>query len=149
MINKILGKRIFKGKDLESISTICKIRNSDNIRVITEKVSGEREEQDFTGECDLDIEEGVILLRDFLEKRTDLTCMSSDDNIRCVDIGFPIHFLKVHYTYTFAYFQNACKMFRHLMEIKFEEDAKYYHFERGIVTVLVKQSFSDPIFSML
>lgn len=69
MINKILGKRIFKGKDLESISTICKIRNSDNIRVITEKVSGEREEQDFTGECDLDIEEGVILLRDFFRKK--------------------------------------------------------------------------------
>lgn len=95
LINKILGKRIFKGKILESTSTICKIRNSDNIRVITEKVSGEREEQDFTGECDLDTEEGVEMLRDFLEKRTDLTCMSSDENIRCVDIGFPIHFLKV------------------------------------------------------
>lgn len=100
MINKILGKRIFKGKILESTSTICKIRNSDKIRVITEKVSGEREEQDFTGECDLDTEEGVTLLRNFLEKRTDLTCMSSDENIRCVDIGFPIHFLKVNYTLT-------------------------------------------------
>lgn len=96
LINKILGKRIFKGKILESTSTICKIRNSDNIRVITEKVSGEREEQDFTGECDLDTEEGVEMLRDFLEKRTDLTCMSSDENIRCVDIGFPIHFLKAN-----------------------------------------------------
>lgn len=96
LINKILGKRIFKGKILESTSTICKIRNSDKIRVITEKVSGEKEEQDFTEECDLGTEEGVTMLRDFLEKRTDLTCMSSDDNIRCVDIGFPIHFLKAN-----------------------------------------------------
>lgn len=116
MINKILGKRIFKGKILESTSTICKIRNSDKIRVITEKVSGEKEEQDFTEECDLGTEEGVTMLRDFLEKRTDMTCMSSADNIRCVDIGFPIHFLKVNYTLTCLY-SNCIKNFRHLIEI--------------------------------
>lgn len=92
MINKILGKKIFKGRCHESTSTIFKIRNSEKIRVTTEKVSGESEEQEFTGECDLDTEEGVTMLRDFLEK------MSSDENIRCVDIGFPIHFLKVNYT---------------------------------------------------
>lgn len=51
--------------------------------------------QDFTEECDLGTEEGVAMLRDFLEKKTDLTCMSSDENIRSVDIGFPIHFLQV------------------------------------------------------
>lgn len=95
MINKILGKNIFKGKILESTSTICKIRNSDRIRVITEKVTGEKEVQDFTEECDLGTEEGVAMLRDFLETKTDLTCMSSDENIRSVDIGFPIHFLQV------------------------------------------------------
>lgn len=94
MINKILGKRIFKERILESTSTVFKIRNSDKIRVTTEKVSGEREEQEFTGECDIDTEEGVTLLRDFLDK------MSSDENIRCVDIGFPIHFLKVNNTLT-------------------------------------------------
>lgn len=99
MINKILEKNIFKGKVLESTSTICKIRNSDRIRVITERVTGEKEEQDFTAECNLSSEEGVKMLRDFLEKRTDLTCMSSDENIRSVDIGFPIHFLEVNYTY--------------------------------------------------
>lgn len=94
LINKILEKNIFKGKVLESTSTICKIRNSDRIRVITERVTGEKEEQDFTAECNLSSEEGVKMLRDFLEKRTDLTCMSSDENIRSVDIGFPIHFLE-------------------------------------------------------
>lgn len=99
LINKILEKNIFKGKVLESTSTICKIRNSDRIRVISEKVTGEKEEQDFTAECNLSSEEGVKMLRDFLEKRTDLTCMSSDENIRSVDIGFPIHFLEVNYTY--------------------------------------------------
>lgn len=52
--------------------------------------------QDFTEECDLGTEEGVAMLRDFLETKTDLTCMSSDENIRSVDIGFPIHFLQAN-----------------------------------------------------
>lgn len=95
MINKLLGKNIFKGKILESTSTICKIRNYDRTRVITEKVTGEKEVKDFTEECDIDTKMGVEMLRDFLETKTDLTCMSSDENIKSVDIGFPIHFLQV------------------------------------------------------
>lgn len=95
MINKILEKRIFKGSTLESSSTICKIRNSERIRIITERDTGSVEETVLTNECDLATEKGVKKLRDKLKTLTDMTSSTESINHRSVDIGFPIPFLMV------------------------------------------------------
>lgn len=96
LINKILGKEIFEARLQESTATICKIRNCDGIKIITER-SSKTEEKDFTDECDVETKEGVELIRNYLKDRTDLVVMPKDEknDIQCVDIGFPIPFLKV------------------------------------------------------
>ena len=58
MINKILEKRLFKGRNLESTSTVCKIRNSESARIIIENVSGKKDVIDLS-ECDVNTEEGL------------------------------------------------------------------------------------------
>lgn len=95
LINKILGKEIFEARLQESTATICKIRNCDRIKIITER-SSKTEEKDFTDECDVETKEGVELIRNYLKDRTDLEVMPKDEknDIQCVDIGFPIPFLK-------------------------------------------------------
>lgn len=95
LINKILEKRIFKGRILESSSTICKIRNSERIKIITECDTGEIEETDLTDKCELGSEKGVKVLRDSLKKVTDMTLSMKSIHHRSVDIGFPIPFLMV------------------------------------------------------
>ena len=95
MINTILEKRILKPKLRESSSGIVKVRNLDTVRIVTERMSGEKEEQDLTNKCDTDTKEGVKRMRKILEKLTDV---ESKESIvyRSVDVGFPIPFLKVN-----------------------------------------------------
>lgn len=100
MINKILEKRIFKGRTLESSSTVCKIRNSEGIRIITESDTGAVKETDLTNKCDLATERGVKVLRNALKEVTDMTSSMESIRYRSVDIGFPIPFLMVG---TFCY----------------------------------------------
>lgn len=95
MINKILEKRIFKGRILESSSTICKIRNSERIKIVTECDTGEIEETDLTNKCELGSEKGVKVLRDSLKKVTDMTLSMKSIHHRSLDIGFPIPFVMV------------------------------------------------------
>ncbi|XP_061180762.1 uncharacterized protein LOC133189405 [Saccostrea echinata] len=94
LINKILQKRIFKAKLRESTSTICKIRNSEEVKIITERINGKLETITLTEKCNLETEDGQKLLRDTLEKLTDMTSTEDSKNFRSVDVGFPIPFLK-------------------------------------------------------
>lgn len=90
LINKILGMRIFKGRNKESTSTICKIRNLAKTRILTESMTGQVEEIDLTEKNDAE-----KALRASLKKLADMTCSKEGITLRSVDIGFPIPFLKV------------------------------------------------------
>lgn len=83
---------------MESTSTIIKIRNSDKIKIITEKYTGEIKETDFTNKCDLACDEGVKALNEFLTKTTDMTSSEECVQYKGVDIGLPVPFLKVNHT---------------------------------------------------
>lgn len=95
LINKILQKEIFKCRTNESTSTICKIRNSERVRIITESLTGQIEETDMTDRCDLATSKGVKVLRNYLKELTDKTSSKNTNKFRSVDIGFPIPFLMV------------------------------------------------------
>lgn len=95
LINKILNRRIFKGRNLETTSTIIKLRDSERIRIITENDAGKIKEKDFSDKCDLARKDGVKVLRDYLKDMTDMTASQRSTQIRSVDIGLPIPFLKV------------------------------------------------------
>lgn len=86
---------IFAGKNLESTDTICKIRNSEIIRIITENNKKETKEIDLTHTCDLKTKEGVKTLREHIAKLTDKTISKECLELQSVDVGFPIPFLKV------------------------------------------------------
>lgn len=88
---------MFKGRLLESTSTICKIRNSGQIKIITTKVTGEIKEKNFSDTCNLLNKECVREIRRYLKERTDLTQMQLDitADFQTVDIGLPVPFLKV------------------------------------------------------
>ncbi|XP_062596538.1 uncharacterized protein in xynA 3'region-like, partial [Saccostrea cucullata] len=92
LINKLLQKRIFNARNKESTSTICKIRNSEEIKIITERVNGEI--QTIPLQCNIETEKGEKSLRDILNNLTDMTSSKDSKNFRYVDIGFPIPFLK-------------------------------------------------------
>lgn len=94
LINKILEKRIFKGRNNESTSTICKIRNSAKTRILTESMTGQIDETDLTEKDDVE-----KALRDSLKKLTDMTSSEECIHFRSVDIGFPIPFLKVNFAH--------------------------------------------------
>lgn len=79
---------------METTSTIIKLRDSDRVKVITENNTGKIVETDFTEKCDLASKDGEKVLRDFLKGMTDMTSAMSVQ-IRSVDIGLPIPFLKV------------------------------------------------------
>lgn len=96
MINRILGKRIFKARNVESTSTICKIRNAEDVRITIEHSNGETEVIHLPSDCDLDTKEGERKMRDTLKTRTDLTSSKESKHYRSVDIRFPISFLKVN-----------------------------------------------------
>nr|XP_034331421.1 uncharacterized protein LOC105347673 [Crassostrea gigas] len=93
LINKILQKEMFKCRTHESTSTICKIRNSERVGIITESLKGQIEETDLTDRCDLATSKGVKVLRNYLKELTEKTSSKKTNNFRSVDIGFPIPFL--------------------------------------------------------
>lgn len=95
LINKILNRRIFKGRNLETTSTIIKLRDSERVRIITENDAGKIKEKDFSDKYDLESKDGVKILRDYLKNMTDMTASQRSAQIRSVDIGLPIPFLKV------------------------------------------------------
>lgn len=86
LINKLLGKQLFKSRNNESTSTICKLRNSDKIRVKTTNMKGEQEETDLTDKCNLETKEGVKMLRDFLKDLTDLTSSDKSVTFKSVEV---------------------------------------------------------------
>lgn len=95
MINKILNRRIFKGRNLKTNSTIIKLRYSNRVRIITESDTEKIKETDFTDKCDIASKDGEKVLRDYLKDMTDMTASERSAQIRSVDIGLPISFLKV------------------------------------------------------
>lgn len=97
LINAILEKYIFKGKNGPSTSTICKIRNCEKARIIIEYSSGE--ERRIEHHIDLETPEGRKKLRDNLYEVTCMSSSSEGKDIRSVDVGFPIPFLKVKRNY--------------------------------------------------
>lgn len=96
LINKLLGKQLFKGRNNESTSTICKLRNSEKIKVITTNMQGQKEETDLTDKCNLETKEGVKMLRDFLKDLTDLTSSEKSVTFKSVKVEFPIPLLEVN-----------------------------------------------------
>eukprot|EP00105_Crassostrea_gigas_P032554 XP_011455599.1 PREDICTED: uncharacterized protein LOC105348040 [Crassostrea gigas] len=93
LINKILGIKLFQGKVLESTSTICKIRNSNQIRVFTTDNTGHTVLKYFSNKGRLQYKEGIQELREYLKKRTSVSPDDSVD-IQIVDIRLPAPFLK-------------------------------------------------------
>lgn len=93
LINKLFEKQLFRGRNNESTSTICKLRNSKRIRVITTDMRGQREETDMTDKCNLETKEGVKMLRNFLKDLTDLTSSEKSVTFNSVEVEFPIPFL--------------------------------------------------------
>lgn len=99
LINKLLGKKLFKGRNNESTSTICKLRNSDKIRVKTTNMKGDEEETDLTDKCNLETKEGVKMLRDFLKDLTDLTSSEKGVTFKSVEVELTFPLLEVKYAY--------------------------------------------------
>lgn len=99
LINKIMGIKLFKGRLAESTSTVCKIRNSDQIRIIATKNTGEILETNFPNKCNLQQKKDIRELRRVLKECTDHKYTSSDIGFQTVDIGLPVPFLKVKYAY--------------------------------------------------
>ena len=93
LINKILGKQIFRGQIQESTATVCKIRNFDKVKVVVENASG-KSSVALTMD-DLNSTEARKKLKDTLEKLTDMTVCQESKQHKSVDIGLPIPFLKV------------------------------------------------------
>lgn len=90
LVNKILDKNILTSQGCyRSNSVICKIRNCDRIRIITESETGKVEEMDLTDRCDIGTKEGTLMLKESIRG-----CMRRD-NTRLVDVGFPTSVLKV------------------------------------------------------
>lgn len=59
-------------------------------------MSGETEIIDLTDTCDPETKEGEKILREKLKGLTDMMSSKRSMQYRCVDIGLPIPFLKVH-----------------------------------------------------
>ncbi|XP_062577861.1 uncharacterized protein LOC134239723 isoform X2 [Saccostrea cucullata] len=93
LINKILEMRIFKGRNMESTSTVCKLRNSDKVVIKTESENGEVERIDMS-DIDVLTKEGEKTLRDTLKNLTDMTIEKGSRKYKSVDIGLPLSFLK-------------------------------------------------------
>lgn len=96
MINKIIGKKIFKGKLFESTATVCKLRNSEKVKIIVEYASGKPNVvRDMPSKYNPDTKDGRKKLREVLEQLTDIKISKEIIDINYVDVGFPIPFLKV------------------------------------------------------
>lgn len=97
LINKLLEKIIFTTGNHESTSTVCKLRNSKTIKILTQNYEGNAVEKDLTDTCDLSTVEGLNNLRKALNSVTNISSEESV-GIQSVDVGFPIPFLKVKST---------------------------------------------------
>lgn len=95
LINKILEKNIFEDQNDESTSTICKIRNSEAVKIIAKSKDGKIDEIDLSEVCDLNSDSGVEILQTALADLTDMTKSEGSVNFEYVDVGMPIPFLKV------------------------------------------------------
>ncbi|XP_062575962.1 uncharacterized protein in xynA 3'region-like [Saccostrea cucullata] len=93
LVNKILGIRVFKGRNMESTSTICKIRNSDKVIIKTELDNGEIDVKDMSN-IDVKTKEGEKILRETLKNFTDMTIAKGSEKYKSVDVGLPVSFLK-------------------------------------------------------
>lgn len=100
LINKLLGKSVFIGKNLESTSTICKIRNSDRIKVTTCSSEKKTKTIDLTNRCDLNTKEGLQILKTHLTELIDISPLGKCSQFQFVDVGFPIPLLKVIFSYS-------------------------------------------------
>lgn len=103
LINKILDKKILITRNVQSTSTVCKIRNSEKIKISAEYASGKTEEIELPDKCDINNKEGHKLLRDTLKPHTDMVSWEKSKEYQSVDIGMPIPFLKVVYFFSKRY----------------------------------------------
>lgn len=94
LINRLLGKSIFIGQNLESTSTTCKIRNSDRIKVSTCSSEKKTKTIDLTNRCDLNTKEGLQILKTHLTEFIDISPSGKCSEFQFVDVGFPIPLLK-------------------------------------------------------
>lgn len=85
--------KLFQRHNIESTSTICKLRHSDTIKIITQSITGDTKELDFTYTCDITTREGVDFLRNFLKEFTDRTSSEESLKYRSVEIRLPVTFL--------------------------------------------------------
>lgn len=72
LINKILNRRFFKGRNLEIILIIIKLWDLDRVKVIIENNIGKIVEIDFIEKCDFVSKDGEKVLRDFLKGMIDM-----------------------------------------------------------------------------
>lgn len=90
LVNKILNKEILTTLVCSrNDSVICKIRNCDRIRIVTENEMGDVIEMDLTDRCEIGTKEGTLMLKKSLKE------FMRRDNTRLVDVGFPTSVLKV------------------------------------------------------
>ena len=82
-------------RNAQSTSTVCKIRNSEKIKISTKDASGKIKEIDLTDKCDINSKGEEKLLRDTLKTLTDIGSSQESKEYQSVDIGLPIPFLKV------------------------------------------------------
>ncbi|XP_078329880.1 transmembrane GTPase Marf-like [Crassostrea virginica] len=94
LINKILDKKVLITRNAQSTSTVCKIRNSEKIKISAEHASGKTKEIELTDKCDINNKEGQKLLRNTLKPLTDIVSSEKSKEYQTVDIGMPIPFLK-------------------------------------------------------
>nr|XP_022290487.1 uncharacterized protein LOC111102128 [Crassostrea virginica] len=94
LINKVLGKKIFKPNTHESTATICKIRNSVEIKIVAEHLSGETSIIHLPDTCELETETGEKMFRETLGYYVDKPELGEGIQYRSIDIGFPIEMLK-------------------------------------------------------
>lgn len=71
LINRIFDMRIFKGRNLEIILIIVKLRNLNRVEIIIESDIGVIKEIDLINECDFISKDGVKVLRDYLKNMID------------------------------------------------------------------------------
>lgn len=87
---------LFKGRNNESTSTICKLRNSERIRIFTTDMTGETEATDLSDSCDLETKEDVKMLRNHLKEQTDMVSSTKSVTNQSVEVELLFSFLKVN-----------------------------------------------------
>ena len=110
---------------MESTSTICKIRNLEGLNIIIESETGEKTEMDLTDKCNLETREGLIKLREYLTKLTEITLSKESMQYRSVDIGFPIPMLQVCLLLWTIILKSEMREFYNLIDLNTFRDSLY------------------------